>query len=213
MNIAGFVVGPYQTNCYVVINEATREGFAVDPGLGAGDLVRRHFAEQGAALTAVVCTHGHLDHVRDAAGLGVDVYIHPDDAFMLAGETSVPSAGRAAFNADDMEAPARVVDLNDGDVLQLVGMKLTVRHAPGHSPGCVLLVGEELVFSGDVLFSGSVGRTDLEYSDPDAMTESLRSPVWELGDALTVLPGHGPATTIGAERASNPYLRAANRGR
>ncbi|MEH0146227.1 MBL fold metallo-hydrolase [Corynebacterium sp. Q4381] len=213
MNIAGFVVGPYQTNCYVVINDQTREGFAVDPGLGAGEHVRRQFEEQGATLTAVVCTHGHLDHVRDAAGLGVDVYMHPDDAFMLAGETSVPSAGRAAFNASRMETPARVIDIVDGEALQLAGMELSVRHAPGHSPGCVLLVGKELVFSGDVLFNGSVGRTDLEFSDPDAMAQSLRGPVWELDDALTVLPGHGPATTIGAERASNPYLRAANRGR
>lgn len=213
MNIAGFVVGPYQTNCYVAINEATREGFAVDPGLGAADHVRRYFAEQGATLTAVVCTHGHLDHVRDAAALGVDVYIHPDDAFMLAAETSVPSTSRAAFHADGMEVPVRVVDLVGGDVLQFAGMELSVRHAPGHSPGCVLLVWEEVVFSGDVLFNGSVRRTDLEFSDPDAMAQSLRGPVWELVDALTVLPGHGPATTMGAERASNPYLRAANRGR
>lgn len=213
MNIAGFVVGPYQTNCYVVINEDTRQGFAVDPGFGAGAYVRRHFADQEAELIGAVCTHGHLDHVRDAAALGVDVYIHPDDAFMLAADASVPSAGREAFEASGMVAPVRVIDLVDREVLQIAGMKLLVRHAPGHSPGSLLLVGEELVFSGDVLFNGSVGRTDLEFSDPDAMTTSLRGPVWELDDVLMVLPGHGPATTVGAERASNPYLRAANRER
>lgn len=213
MNITGFAVGPYHTNCYVVINENTRQGFVVDPGLGAAERVRRLVADNDAELTAVVCTHGHLDHVRDAAELGVDVHIHPDDAFMLANSSSVPSAGRASFNAAEMATPQRVIDLIDGGVLHIAGIDLLVRHAPGHSPGSVLLVGEELVFSGDVLFNGSVGRTDLEFSDPEAMVRTLRGPVWDLDDAFAVLPGHGSTTTMRVERASNPYLIAANRGR
>lgn len=211
MQIAGFAAGPYQTNCYLVVNPDSKEAFAVDPGMGAGEWVREGVAKQDALLTAVVLTHGHIDHVRDAAELGVPVFIHADDAFML--REGIPRASQVLFDAAVLPKPAEVRHLTGGDEVALVGYRFTVQHAPGHSPGCVLLVGDGLVFSGDVLFRGSVGRTDLEYSDPAAMRESLRGPVWDLDDALAVLPGHGPTTTVAHERATNPYLLEANRGR
>ena len=103
--------------------------------------------------------------------------------------------------------------LEDGQALQVAGVELRVVHAPGHSPGCVMLVADDVVFSGDVLFRGSIGRTDLPDSDPEQMRQSLRDPVWDLSDELQVLPGHGPATTVAQERATNPYLRQANADR
>lgn len=211
MQIAGFAAGPYQTNCYVVLNEGAGEAFVVDPGLGAAAQVREILGAQGARLTAVVLTHGHIDHVRDAAELGVPVYIHEPDEFMLDG--GVPQASGPLFDAASMAAPAEIHHLDDGTAVAFAGMELQVRHAPGHSPGSVLLIGEELVFSGDVLFRGSIGRTDLPYADPAAMHETLRGPVWELNDALAVLPGHGPTSVVKHERATNPFLREANADR
>lgn len=210
MQLAGFVVGPYQTNCYVVINPEAGEGFVVDPGMGAASQVRELFAQHHARLSAVVLTHGHLDHIRDAAELGVEVFIHPDDAFMLDAGGGLPEHSRLLFDASSMAAPDTITHLHHGETIALAGYEFTVQHASGHSPGSVLLVADELVFSGDVLFRGSIGRTDLAYSDPEAMTESLRGPVWDLDDSLAVLPGHGPTTTMRAERATNPFLREAN---
>ncbi|QYH19656.1 MBL fold metallo-hydrolase [Corynebacterium aquatimens] len=208
MQIAGFSTGPYQTNCYVVVNEEIGHAFVVDPGLGAAPRVQQILAEQGVQLSAVLLTHGHLDHVRDAAELAVPVYIHPADAFMLQG--GVPEHSRTLFDAHSMRLPADIRDLEDGATIEVAGVELTVSHAPGHSPGSVLLSMDEIVFGGDVLFRGSIGRTDLEYSDPAAMRETLRGPVWELDDTATVLPGHGPVTSVKQERASNPFLREAN---
>lgn len=210
MKIAGFAAGPYQTNCYVVINEDTSEGFVVDPGLGAAPHVRQVFEQEGARLTAVVLTHGHLDHTRDAGELGVPCFIHPADEFMLDGGGGLPESSRTLFDAASMTLPDEITHLTHGDTITIAGIDLKIVHAPGHSPGSVLLVHDEMVFSGDVLFRGSIGRTDLVGSDPDAMRESLRGPVWDLDDRLPVLPGHGPTTTVAHERATNPFLREVN---
>ena len=170
-----------------------------------------------------VCTHGHLDHTRDAARFDVPVYIHPDDEFMLDGGLGLPDSTRQLFDATSMQPPREVRSLLDAYSLTLADTTFTVRHAPGHSPGSVLLVedaaeektetaGETgpLVFSGDVLFRGAIGRTDFEHSDPAAMRASLRGPVWDLDDTCVVLPGHGPTTVMGQERATNPFLLQAN---
>lgn len=206
MRIQGFTVGPFQTNCYVVVNPETHAGFAVDPGMGAAPLVRQFCAQEGAQLETVVLTHGHLDHTRDAAELAVPVYIHEADEFMLDGGKGMPEGSILLFDAPSMTLPTTIRHLADGETLNVAGVSFTIRHAPGHSPGSVLLVADELAFTGDVLFAGSVGRTDLPFSDPAAMQESLRGPVWELADELTLLPGHGPVTTMAHERATNPFL-------
>lgn len=211
MRIAGFAAGPFQTNCYVVAHGD--RAFVVDPGLGAHEAVSQMAQEQGLTVEAVVLTHGHIDHIRDAAAFGVETFIHPADAFMLLRGEGVSEQARQLYDASAMPPIDNPTPLEDGQALQVAGVELRVVHAPGHSPGCVMLVADDVVFSGDVLFRGSIGRTDLPDSDPEQMRQSLRGPVWDLSDELQVLPGHGPATTVAQERATNPYLRQANADR
>ena len=211
MRIAGFAAGPFQTNCYVVSNGD--RAFVIDPGLGAHEAVSQLVQEQGLTVEAVVLTHGHIDHIRDAAAFGVETFIHPADAFMLLRGEGVSEQARQLYDASAMPPIDNPTPLEDGQALQVAGVELRVVHAPGHSPGCVMLVADDVVFSGDVLFRGSIGRTDLPDSDPEQMRQSLRGPVWDLADELQVLPGHGPATTVVQERATNPYLRQANADR
>ena len=211
MRIAGFAAGPFQTNCYVVAHGD--RAFVIDPGLGAHEAVSQMAQEQGLTVEAVVLTHGHIDHIRDAAAFGVETFIHPADAFMLLRGEGVSEQARQLYDASAMPPIDNPTPLEDGQALQVAGVELRVVHAPGHSPGCVMLVADDVVFSGDVLFRGSIGRTDLPDSDPEQMRQSLRDPVWDLSDELQVLPGHGPATTVVQERATNPYLRQANADR
>ncbi|MDL0402017.1 MBL fold metallo-hydrolase [Corynebacterium lehmanniae] len=211
MRIAGFAAGPFQTNCYVVVNGD--RAFVIDPGLGAHEAVSQLVQEQGLTVEAVVLTHGHIDHIRDAAAFGVETFVHPADAFMLLRGEGVSEQARQLYDASAMPPIDNPTPLEDGQTLTVAGVELRVVHAPGHSPGCVMLVADDVVFSGDVLFRGSIGRTDLPDSDPAQMQESLRGPVWDLDDELQVLPGHGPATTVAQERATNPYLRQANADR
>lgn len=211
MRIAGFAAGPFQTNCYVVANGD--RAFVIDPGLGAHEAVSQMAQEQGLNVEAVVLTHGHIDHIRDAAAFGVETFVHPADAFMLLRGEGVSEQARQLYDASAMPPIDNPTPLEDGQTLTVAGVDLRIVHAPGHSPGCVMLVADEVVFSGDVLFRGSIGRTDLPDSDPEQMRESLRGPVWDLDDELQVLPGHGPATTVAQERATNPYLRQANADR
>ena len=211
MRIAGFAAGPFQTNCYVVAHGD--RAFVIDPGLGAHEAVSQMAQEQGLTVEAVVLTHGHIDHIRDAAAFGLETFIHPADAFMLLRGEGVSEQARQLYDASAMPPIDNPTPLEDGQALQVAGVELRVVHAPGHSPGCVMLVADDVVFSGDVLFRGSIGRTDLPDSDPEQMRQSLRDPVWDLSDELQVLPGHGPATTVAQERATNPYLRQANADR
>ena len=211
MRIAGFAAGPFQTNCSVVSNGD--RAFVIDPGLGAHEAVSQLVQEQGLTVEAVVLTHGHIDHIRDAAAFGLETFIHPADAFMLLRGEGVSEQARQLYDASAMPPIDNPTHIEDGQTLTVAGVELRVVHAPGHSPGCVMLVADGVVFSGDVLFRGSIGRTDLPDSDPEQMRESLRGPVWELDDELQVLPGHGPATTVAQERATNPYLRQANADR
>ena len=185
----------------------------IDPGLGAHDVVARLADEKGFTVEAVVLTHGHIDHIRDAAAFGVETFIHPADAFMLLRGEGVSEQTRQLYDASAMPPIDNPTPLEDGQTLQVAGVEMRVVHAPGHSPGCVMLVADDVVFSGDVLFRGSIGRTDLPDSDPEQMRQSLRGPVWDLADELQVLPGHGPATTVAQERATNLYLRQANADR
>ena len=208
LSVLGFAAGPYKTNTYVVANGS--RAFVVDPGMHAMQRVLDLGKEHGLNFEAIVLTHGHLDHTREAGDLAkqlnLPVYIHPKDAFMLVDGSGVSPESQLLFDAANMLAIDDLRELHGGKPLELIGYEFRIEHAPGHSPGSVLIIAEEFVLSGDVLFKGSIGRTDLEHSDPSAMQLSLAGPVWRLDDKLAVLPGHGATTTMDAERATNPFL-------
>lgn len=208
MKLSGFAAGPYNTNSYLLETETS--AVVVDPGMHAHDKVLSFLAEKSLELEAIVLTHGHIDHMRDAGTLAkrftVPVYIHADDAFMLEPGKAGSPQSRMLFDAENLTPVNDVRDLPDGGIIELAGENFHIQHAPGHSPGSVLLIGEEFALTGDVIFRGSVGRSDLAYSDPEAMNRSLRGPVWAMDDRLSLLPGHGPTTTMRAERSTNPFL-------
>lgn len=208
MQYYGFTAGPYKTNCYLVTHED--KAFVIDPGMHALDRVEGLLNEHQVTLEAVVLTHGHIDHTRNAGDLAqkhnCPVYIHADDEFMLEDGSGVSEESKVLFDAAHMVPIAEVRHLRDGEDLELIGLKFAIHHAPGHSPGSVLLVNEDVAFTGDVLFRGSIGRTDLPHSDPEAMDASLCGPVWSLADNLAVLPGHGMTSTMRQERGANPFL-------
>ncbi len=222
--MTGFPADAFGTNCYVVAPAPGEQCVIVDPGIGVAERLDDVLAEHRLRPAAVLLTHGHLDHtfsVTPVCGAkGVTAYIHPDDRELLADPAKALSFDlRTMLGGFEWSEPDDVAELVDGGVT-LAGLEITVDHAPGHTRGSVMFrlpVGEdteldapELCLSGDVLFAGSIGRTDLPGGDTPTMLRSLRDKVLPLDDGVVVLPGHGPATTIGAERRSNPFLQDLN---
>jgi hydroxyacylglutathione hydrolase len=229
--VAGFPADAFGTNCYVVATAPGEQCVVVDPGIGVLDRLDTLLDELRLTPAAVLLTHGHLDHTFSVAPVcgarGVTAYVHPADRELLADPAKGLSTelrqlfgGRLPYSE-----PEDVAELTDGACLSLAGLEITVDHAPGHTGGSVLfrMPGEgavrwdasgrrtgwetqQLCLSGDVLFAGSIGRTDLPGGSLPAMLTSLRDKVLPLADDTVVLPGHGPETTIGRERATNPYL-------
>ena len=228
MFIASFPAGPWQTNCYVLASQAGAECVIVDPGMDAVPGVQELVAEHHLLPVAVLLTHGHLDHMFSVTPLcaahDAVCWVHPDDRDLLADPLAGMGPDTAALLAQLTGAsvgfaePDDVRELVDGAVVSVAGLDLTAIHAPGHTPGSTMFRCayppqpdiDSLLFSGDVLFAGSVGRTDLPGGDDAAMRTSLRTKVLPLPDAVAVLPGHGAQTTIAAERAANPYLSSAH---
>jgi hydroxyacylglutathione hydrolase len=222
--IASFPAGPWQTNCYVVATGTHSECIVIDPGMEATGGVRELVQEHHLKPVAMLLTHGHLDHMYSVTPLcssyDTTCWIHPDDRELLADPLKAMSADTTALLQQLTGSSARFVEpddvreLGDGAVVDLAGIGFACLHAPGHTPGSTMFrVGYEddpavdsVVFSGDVLFAGSIGRTDLPGGSTAAMLHSLRTKVLPLPDSAVVLPGHGPQTTIAAERAGNPYL-------
>jgi glyoxylase-like metal-dependent hydrolase (beta-lactamase superfamily II) len=201
-----------ETNAYILAAERGGRALLVDappdPGL-VGDAV----VAQGLTLAGILLTHGHVDHTggsgRLASDTGAVVYVHPDDDFLTLHPADQVRAMFGMLAPGSYEVPEKFEALEDGQSLDIADLRLEVRHTPGHTPGhcCFYFPEEETLFSGDQLFAGSVGRTDFTYgSFPDLMT-SMREKVLTLPDDTRVLPGHGPETTIGRERATNPFLR------
>jgi glyoxylase-like metal-dependent hydrolase (beta-lactamase superfamily II) len=231
--IAGFPAGPWGTNCYVVATQPGAECVVIDPGkdaaAGVGDVVR----DQGLKPVAVLVSHGHIDHmwcVAPVAGAyDATAYIHPADRHLLADPMagiSPETAGMLLGGKHVFVEPDEVTEIEDGAALELAGIRFVVDHTPGHTPGSITFrtpydatqrgasAGvSEVMFSGDLLFAGSIGRTDLPGGDHATMLRSLSEKVLPLRDDVVVLPGHGEQTSIGRERASNPYLRELVRSR
>ena len=215
MLIRSFPAGAFGTNCYAVATGPRAECVVVDPGMDAVEPLARMLAEDGLKPVAVVLTHGHLDHtfsvVPVCEGYDIPAYLHPADSGMLSDPARWHGPQLAPLiTGVRLPDPTDVKPLDDGAVLSLAGVELTVRHAPGHTEGSTLYLldaGEERVaFTGDVLFAGSVGRTDLPGGDPGTMAATLREVVGTLPPGTHVLPGHGPATRVDVELATNPYL-------
>jgi hydroxyacylglutathione hydrolase len=215
--VVGFPTGALQANCFLL---ATGEGepcVIVDPGQDAVEPIAEALRKHRLSPVAVLATHGHFDHTYSVApicdGNDVPAWIHPADRDLLSDPLKGISAESAAFFGGrlEMREPAEVRELTDGATLELAGLSLVVDHTPGHTMGSVMFrsgteEGGRLVLSGDTLFAGSIGRTDLPGGDHRAMLGSLRDKVLTLADDTVVLPGHGPTSTIGQERASNPFL-------
>jgi hydroxyacylglutathione hydrolase len=217
--VAGFPAAMFGTNCYVVATGPGQECLVVDPGIGVGDQLDELLGEHRLQPVAVLLTHGHLDHtfsVTPVCGArGIPAYVHSADRYRLVDPMSTlgPQLSEMFAGRLTWTEPDDVRELIDGSTISLAGLDLTVDHAPGHTEGSVLFrtaAAADLppvCLTGDVLFAGSIGRTDQIGGDGAAMQRSLRTKILPLADETVVLPGHGPQTTIGQERASNPYLR------
>jgi glyoxylase-like metal-dependent hydrolase (beta-lactamase superfamily II) len=219
--VASFPAGPWQTNCYVVASGPGAECVVIDPGkdaaAGVADVVREHHLRPAAVLV----THGHVDHMWCVAPVcgayEAAAWIHPADRHLLADPMAAMSPDTAALllgGEYTFAEPDDVREIGDGASITVAGLTFAVDHTPGHTPGSIVFHtpyagpadASGLMFSGDLLFAGSIGRTDLPGGDHVAMMHSLVSKVLPLDDAIVVLPGHGPQTSIGQERAVNPFL-------
>jgi hydroxyacylglutathione hydrolase len=216
--IAGFPAGSWGTNCFVVAPGPGEECLVIDPGQDATEGVEEVLREHRLRPVAVLLTHGHIDHIFSVVPVcgahDIPAYIHPDDRELLSDPAKgfgLP-VGQQLFGGLTFGEPADVKELGDGAVLRLAGLQLTVDHAPGHTPGSVTFSAPgdadvpPVLFSGDLLFAGSIGRTDLPGGDHPTILASLARVCLQLPDETAVLPGHGPTTTIGRERVANPFL-------
>ena len=204
MKIEVLTVGPLEENCYLVIDESTNKAVLIDPG-DEPERILEALRDSGATLEAVWLTHAHFDHVGGLAGVlrehPVPVHMHPLDQPWH--ERAVDSALRYGFVIE--EPPVADRALAEGDRITVGSQTLSVMHVPGHAPGHVAFYNEDVVFGGDCLFAGSIGNTAIEFGDRETLDASVAR-IIALGDTLTLYPGHGPATTLGRERLTNPFV-------
>jgi hydroxyacylglutathione hydrolase len=205
IKIHTFVLGLFQENCYLLVDEATNQAVVVDPGQDPDEVIE---AIQGLDVVGIWITHAHLDHiaglkeVKEAAGEKAKIMIHEAEKDWLT-DPMLNGSARYPEYFDPITGPGADVLLKHGDVVRLGGHKLEVRYAPGHSPGHVVFVGDGFVLAGDTLFKGGIGRTDLPGGDTAQLIRSIREQLYTLPEETIVYSGHGLTTTIGRERKSN----------
>lgn len=219
MLVTGFPAGMFQTNCYILAQDDSTQCVVVDPGQDAAEPLAEFLTQSDLTPTAVLLTHGHLDHTWSARAVcdkyDIPAYIHPEDRYML----SDPARGigptmKQFIGGLEFVEPNEVIELSDGDTIEHAGIEFRVDHTPGHTRGSVVLRTRahtaggpvEVALTGDTLFQGSIGRSDLPGGNHEQLLRSIADKLLTLGDDTVVLPGHGGASSIGRERASNPFL-------
>ena len=214
MFIASFPAPMYATNCWIIAGKPGQECIIVDPGMpDISHEIQAIVAENNLKPVAALITHGHLDHTFSvkplADGYGITSYIHSEDReYLLKPQGAHGAEFISALDAMTFEEPKETRNLRHGDLIEILDMKITAIHSPGHTKGSTMFsINDQLLLSGDVLFAGSIGRTDLPSGSHEAMVKTLKTRVLPLSDDLRVLPGHGPGTTIKFERKNNPYLK------
>lgn len=220
MLVTGFPAGMFQTNCYILAQDNAKECVVVDPGQDAAEPLVEFLTGSDLTPRAVLLTHGHLDHMWSAQPIadryGIPVYIHPDDRAMLTDPLQGMGSSLAPFlDGVEFVEPQQVVEFGDGDEIEHAGIEFVVDHTPGHTRGSVVLrtrtttpdgVALNVALTGDTLFQGSIGRTDLPGGDHAQLLDSIARKLLVLDDGTNILPGHGGSSTIGQERVSNPFL-------
>jgi glyoxylase-like metal-dependent hydrolase (beta-lactamase superfamily II) len=207
MEISRLVVGALQVNCFIVADERTKDAIVIDPGDDAENILKL-INDRGLKVKYLINTHAHFDHVSANKALkeatGAELLLHEGDAPILA----TVSQNARMFGMTSPSSPPADRYVKHGDVITAGDVSLKVLHTPGHSPGGICLLGEGMVFTGDALFEGSIGRTDLPGGDLMTLIHAIRQHLMTLPDDTRVFCGHGPATTIGEERRENPFLNA-----
>ena len=205
MMLIRLVVGPLQVNCFILADEKTKEAVVIDPGDDAQEILKI-IKDKGLKVKYIVNTHTHFDHIGANKALkeatGAELLIHEGDAPMMA---SAPMQSRA-FGMNTPASPRADRYVKHGDMIKAGDVNLKVLHTPGHSPGGISLLEQGMVFTGDALFAGSIGRTDLPGGDLMTLLRSIKTNLMALPDDTKVYSGHGPASTIGEERKENPFL-------
>ena len=218
MKIECVPLGPFETNCYLLTDDAGKNCAVVDAPPGAGEHVLAEIRERGLRCECLLLTHGHWDHMADAhffQKAGIKIYAHKDDQRLIEQVETVAPRYQAMIPwlPDSAFTSAKVdVWLNEGDEVTVLGAKFAVRHVPGHCPGSLLFysAADKLAFPGDAIFQGSVGRSDLPGGDWPTLLKSIREKIYTLPKDTVLFPGHGDETTVEAEFISNPYARPEN---
>jgi glyoxylase-like metal-dependent hydrolase (beta-lactamase superfamily II) len=208
IEIITLVLGPVETNTYIVADPSSREAVVIDPAW-EGEKIARRASQRGWTIRQLWLTHAHFDHLGGAAGIAKQVTpappvaLHPQDMPLWS-----VNGGAALFGMQVDPGPRPSIQLEAGQVLQIGSLQFEVRHAPGHTLGHVVFYSpaEQIVFCGDVIFAGSIGRTDLPGGDYRQLLDSIRTQILSLPDETRLLSGHGPGSTVGQEKRSNPFL-------
>lgn len=199
-----FTVGPMEANCYILYNPDKREGLIIDPGAEGSRLIK-FIKQEEISINYIINTHGHPDHIganrKIKEHTNAPILIHQYDAPMLSKSESILSF---IFPLESSSPPADTF-IKDGDLIECAGMKLKVLHTPGHTPGGISLLIDDSIFTGDTLFSGSIGRSDLPGGSQEVLLNSIKK-ILSLNENLIIYPGHGPSTTVGQELHSNPFI-------
>ena len=206
MLVRKLVVGDLQTNCYVLGDEKSKEGVVIDPG-GDPEEIEKVIQKEGLNIKYIILTHGHADHIAALTELkkktNALIYIHAADSDMLVD----PTYNLSIFTGQDLVCPKADKFLDDGDKVEVGSFELEVLHTPGHSPGGISLFTDKMIFTGDALFCGGIGRTDFPGASHTQLLKSIKDKILSKPDDTVVYSGHGPETTIGEEKQNNPWIR------